>query len=161
MSRFTQLIDEVADPRYHTLSDVLLKAKVLAHRLRSRKFREWVNSEIDGYNNGAELPDYRIATTHLIGEFNGINHAQYSNVPLSTSHLDSDVRDLLETEQMPMGVAYIEDLVSTDQKISRSLDHQAVVYLRIHGVRIENAILNHVDKRVARSAVIALGTAPK
>jgi hypothetical protein len=40
MSKFSELIDEVADQKSHSLSDVLLKAKVLAHRLKSRKFRQ-------------------------------------------------------------------------------------------------------------------------
>lgn len=47
-SKFSQLIEDVADQKNHSLSDVLLKAKVLAHRLKSRNFRQWVNLEING-----------------------------------------------------------------------------------------------------------------
>jgi hypothetical protein len=156
MSRFSQLIDEVADQRNHSLSDVLLKAKVLAHRLRSRKFREWINSEIDGYSDGSELPDYRIVSATLLGEFNGYFHSRYKNVPLSTSFLEPKVREFLETEPMSPGVAYIEDLVSKDGRIGKSLDIAVVSYLRVHGVQIEDMILNHVEKTVAKSELMAL-----
>src|SRR5437879_5485936 len=71
MSGFSQLIDDVADQKNNSLSDVLLKAKVLAHRLKSRTFRQWVNSEIDGYGDKNKLPDYRIVGCNLRGDFNG------------------------------------------------------------------------------------------
>lgn len=59
MTKFSQLIDELADQKNHTLSDVLLKAKVLAYRLKGRKFRQWVDSEIGGYDRSTTPPDYR------------------------------------------------------------------------------------------------------
>src|SRR3954466_15479182 len=100
VSKFSHLIDDVADQRNHSLSDVLLKAKVLAHRLRSRKFRAWVNAEIDGYYDGAELPEYRVVTPTLLGEFNGYFHSRLKNVPLSTSFLEPKARELFESEPM-------------------------------------------------------------
>src|SRR5690348_2818918 len=96
MSRFSQLIDEVADQKNHSLSDVLLKAKVLAHKLRSRTFRQWVNSEIDGYKDKDQLPDYRVLRCKLRGDFVGYFHSGVRNVPLSTSILESRVREVLE-----------------------------------------------------------------
>ena len=68
MTRFSQLIDEVADQKNHSLSDVLLKAKVLAYRLPSRKFRQWVKSEIDGYDEKTSLPTYRVVGARQDGE---------------------------------------------------------------------------------------------
>ncbi len=71
MSKFSHLIDDVADQRNHSLSDVLLKAKVLAHRLRSRKFREWINAEIDGYDNQCAFPACTRVMLNRAGEFIG------------------------------------------------------------------------------------------
>ena len=156
MSKFSHLIDDVADQRNHSLLDVLLKAKVLAHRLRSRKFREWINAEIDGYDNRAELPDYRVVSSRLLGDYHGYFQSRYRNVPLTTSHLEPDMQEFFETEPMRPGVAYIEDLVSRDGPIGKDLDLRVVYFLRQHGPQIEDMILNSVNKSVAKSELLAL-----
>jgi hypothetical protein len=158
MSRFSQLIEEVADQKNHALSDVLLKAKVLAHRFRSRTFRQWVNSEIDGYDVNAPLPDYRVLRANLRGEFVGPFQSRVRNVPLSTSILESDAREILEKEPMRSSVAYIEDLTNQDGECGRSLDINVVDYLRQHGEQIDDMILNHVQKLISKHALAALLT---
>jgi hypothetical protein len=51
MSQFAVLIDQVSDPHVYPLSSVMLRAKLFAARLKSRKFRDWVNLELEGYPN--------------------------------------------------------------------------------------------------------------
>ncbi len=157
MSRFSQLIDEVADQKNHSLSDVLLKTKVLAHRLRSRTLRQWVNSEIDGYDDKTKVPDYRIIGCSLRGDFVGPFDSQIRNVPLSTSILpDPDIRESLEYEYIHNGIAFIEDILGRDGPIGRSLDLYHISYLRKHGERIDGYVLNHVQKLISMHSLTAL-----
>jgi hypothetical protein len=157
MSRFSSLIDEVADQQSHSLSDVLMKAKVLASRLRSRKFRQWVDSEINGYEEGQKLPEYRIVNTTIEGYFAGYFGAYVSGAPMSTSHLEADYRRAFNTLKIPMGVSYIEDLVKGEGgDIGMWMDGTAVNYLRIHGTRISDMILNRVFKRVSKHTLMGL-----
>ena len=85
MSRFSELIDAVADQKNHTLSDVLLKAKVLAYSLKSRKFRHWINAEISGYAQEEQLPEYRIVSANIEGIYGGYGGAYQDHVPISVA----------------------------------------------------------------------------
>jgi hypothetical protein len=157
MSRFSRLIDEVADQKQHSLSDVLMKAKVLASRLRSRKFRQWIESEINGYPTEQKLPDYRIVGTRIEGWFGGYFGASQGGVPMSTSHLEADFRRVFNEAEIRNGVSYIEDLVKGEENdIGLWLDGSAVNYLRENGNRIRDMILNRVFKRVSRHSLVEL-----
>jgi AbiTii len=157
MSRFSQLIDQVSDEKTHSLSAVLLKAKVLAHQLKSRTFRQWVNSEIDGYKGDTpDLPDYRIIRCNLQGHFVGLFQSQVRNVPLSTSILEPNMRGLLAYQPIVQGIRYIEDLLSRDGPVAAGLDIQVIQYLRTHGERMGDMILNHAEKVIPRQALSAL-----
>lgn len=158
MSKFSQLIDEVADQKNHSLSDVLLKAKVLAHQLKSRTFRQRVNSEIDGYKDRSQVPDYRVVRCNIRGDFVGMFQSGVRNVPLSTSILEPEVREDLEYERLGASVTYIEDLLSKDGEVGASLDITMIDYLRAHGVTIGDMILNHAQKRVSKQTLAALLT---
>src|SRR4051812_16012368 len=92
MSKFSQLIDEVSDQKNHSLSEVLLKAKVLASQLRGRKFKQWIDAEINGYGKDDTIPEYRIVHSTLIGEFAGPFQAR-TRGPMSTAHLDPEHRE--------------------------------------------------------------------
>jgi hypothetical protein len=157
MSHFSRLIDEVADQKNHSLSDVLLKAKVLASRLRSRKFRSWIDSELNGYDRDGELPKYRVLNAKIQGYFGGYFGSYMNGVPMSTSHMESDIRDAFDIARMPNGISYIEDLVSKDSgEIGIFMDGAAVNYLRLHGVRVSDMILNRVFKAISRHSLMEL-----
>lgn len=156
MSQLSVLIDEVSDQKNHSLSDVLMKAKVLASQLRGRKFRQWINAELDGYTDPKDVPDYRVLRCHLIGQFAGPFQSGIKDVPLSTSTLDEKVRKWFSTELMADSVGYIEDLLATEGQIGRSLEFKALNYLRSHGDYIEGYILNGVTKAIPRHSLAQL-----
>jgi hypothetical protein len=159
MSRFSELIDAVADQKGYSLTDVLLRAKVLSHHLSGRKFRQWVDSELNGYDGNVEVPQYRVVSARLLGSYSGHFGATHSNVPLSTSHLPSDMREVFEQEMFCESVSYIEDLVNGDgHLVGKSLDGSVVNYMRTNGTRISNMILNHVFKSISQHSLIQLLT---
>src|SRR5437773_3089607 len=131
MSQFAQLIDAVSDQKGHSLSDVLLKAKVLAHRLKSRRFRQWISAEIDGYSTEMTLPDYRVVKCGLYGHFAGPFQSSVRNVPLSANVPGANARRALTINGMPQSIAFIEDLAGQDN-VGVDLDFRLISYLRIH-----------------------------
>jgi|GEM_PF-6057513 len=145
MSRFSELIDQAADQKANTLSDVLMKAKVLASQLRSRKFRQWLDAELNGYEHPETIPDYRILSAQLLGEFGGYFHS-FLRTPLSVTHLDQEIFESLTTHKECNGISFVEDLLCGSGSIGRYLDGAAVNYLRHHGPWVENMILNRVYK---------------
>src|SRR5438105_2992915 len=134
MSRFSELIDAVADQHTYSLTDVLLKAKVLSHHLSGRKLRHWVESELNGYADNEEVPDYRIAEARIIGTFDGDFGSRLSNVQLTTSHLPEDWREAFEKQHFRQSVSFIEDLVNKGdgRAAVRELDGVAINYMREH-----------------------------
>lgn len=53
-----QLQDLAGDPS-SDLVGVLLKAKAIAVKLRDEKIKNWIESEVNGYRDGASVPEYR------------------------------------------------------------------------------------------------------
>jgi hypothetical protein len=155
MSRFSSLIDEVADQKNHSLSDVLLKAKVLASRLRSRKFRRWIDSEINGYTRGEELPEYRVVEATLEGIFEGC-FGSWKKTQLATYHLEADLRKVFDTDAIPNGISFIEDLINGEGEIGKWMDGRIVNHFRVNGTQISDMILNRVFKKVARHSFVEL-----
>jgi len=51
------------------LSDLLRKAKTIAVKLDLPELEKWVQNELNGYQSGADVPDYRI----VIGQVQGFN----------------------------------------------------------------------------------------
>ena len=49
----------------YPLEDILLKLKVLAHKLKNKELTDFVNSELNGYED--DVPSYRIYNGHLTG----------------------------------------------------------------------------------------------
>jgi AbiTii len=156
MSKFSQLIDDAADQKSHSLSDVMLKAKVLAHHLKSRKFRQWVNAEIDGYDSKMPLPDYRVLHATLMGDFAGPFQSQLKNVSLSTTSLEPAAKQDLGNQPLIDGISYIEDLLSREGDVGQVLDYKTLQYLRVHAEQVDGMILNRVVKHISKHGLAGL-----
>lgn len=116
-------IIEILSSENPNLTDALIKTKVVLHRLGEKQLVEWVNSELDGYQDGSDLPDYRIVGS--IVKANIMNMAySASNVDVPVYHLDDELRESLETSAFRQGIAAIEDLASTDSdSVQRPIPH--------------------------------------
>lgn len=152
MGRLSELIDEVSNTA-RPLGDVLLKARVFAHKLKGRKFRQWVKSETEGYPDGAPLPDYRVIETQCFGDYHGPFGSAYTNVPLSTSMLAPDIQRCLDTQRVAESISTIEEMLRlSDKEFGIALDINLVAYLRRHGMQARNMVLNYVVKRFSPAA---------
>jgi AbiTii len=68
-----------------SLTDALLKTKVLMHRIGHKELAGWVNDELSGYPSDSLVPDYRTITTRLYGNVSNLAW-RYSGTQLPTSH---------------------------------------------------------------------------
>ncbi len=53
-------IIQILQDEHQSLTSALLKTKVLLNQIGKPELAQWVNSEIDGYPDGAAVPEYRI-----------------------------------------------------------------------------------------------------
>ena len=47
------------------ISELLRKSLLIASKLKLDKFKEWINSELHGYNNMDDIPNYRTVNAEL------------------------------------------------------------------------------------------------
>ena len=62
--------DETVDAKV-SLATVLRRAKVLASMLGEENFKAWVDNELEGYGQEADLPSYRCFKALSLGTFSG------------------------------------------------------------------------------------------
>lgn len=67
MNQLDDLLDNLVSEQ--DLSVSLRKAKVLAYKLGNHEFKKWVDNELNGYSDEAQLPSYRKKKTVAMGDF--------------------------------------------------------------------------------------------
>lgn len=91
------------------LTNALLKTKVVLRQLGSREPAEWVDRELNGYDDASELPPYRVIPAVVKG--NLANPAyRYSGHPIPTGHLTKEQRQRLEQVKLGQSLAALEQM---------------------------------------------------
>lgn len=94
---------------------VLRKAKILAARLQSSEFEDWVNRELNGCSDASDLPPYRIigapAQAHLRDAFRDWNGA-----PVMASLLPEKLRWRAEICRLTQPIASIGAMIDQQPK---------------------------------------------
>jgi hypothetical protein len=108
------LIDDVIDilsRENASLTDALLKTKILLYQIGKKELVEWVNNELNGYANQDEIPLYRIVPSEVVGHLiNGMWQTPRQPIPLG--HLNPKQRESLEKAKMGEPLAVLETIAS-------------------------------------------------
>ena len=67
------------------VSSILRMALVLSYEVNDLEFRKWVNSELDGYKDADNVPDYRQKRCQSYGDFVGPGYAYMNGMVLPPS----------------------------------------------------------------------------
>lgn len=105
-----KLIDEIVEllsSESGSLTDALLKTKVLLHSLGQTELIAWVNSELNGYGEAQEIPSYRKVPAQVLANLSSVSF-QADSHPLPIGHLSKEQREGLETSNMPQSLAVLE-----------------------------------------------------
>ena len=107
-------IIELLSSNQGKLTDALLKTKVLLHQIGKKELVEWVNNELNGYPENAEVPPYRILSSRVLAN---IAHprARYTAHPIPIGHLEQEQQDILQKAEMREPLAVLEEFVSSTQ----------------------------------------------
>ena len=96
------------DPKFQ-VSDLLRKALLIARKLKQIDFEEYLNNEIDGYQQKCKVPDYRI----VHGEVKAFN-PYHGWVPVFFS--DQQMAEMLRQRPISSSIVELEDLLSGEKK---------------------------------------------
>lgn len=96
------------------LTNALIKTKVLLHSLGQKDLIGWVNSELNGYKDDADLPAYRILPATVLA--NASNGAwQITAHPIPLAHLPKKIRGWLEKAKLRDSIGVLEELANSDK----------------------------------------------
>ncbi len=110
----TSVFDEIQDDILGAtdLSLILRKAKVLAYKLKNQEFKDWVEHELNGYDENDLLPEYRKIHTQSCGNF--VNSAwSMKDAPIPTHNIPEKYREYFQNVNMLQGIKELESLVET------------------------------------------------
>ncbi|MCT7309689.1 hypothetical protein N5J06_01925 [Ralstonia sp. CHL-2022] len=115
-----KLIDEIVallSESKGSLTDALLKTKVLMHRIGYRELAGWVNDELIGYPPDQKVPPYRVMPARLVGHVSNLAYS-HNNMTLPILHLPEKVRVQWEQNEMRGSISVLEQLaIKPDQHL--------------------------------------------
>jgi hypothetical protein len=152
-----QLIEEISDPKY-TLTEILLRTKVLAHKLRSTELSEWVDGELNGYKSGA-LPAYRVQKGMVIAIIETPTE-RISNFQYPLALLEDDTRTALATFNARHSISTLYELVTSNQQLAlyEIIAHDTYDFLAAY---IGNVRILELRRQIDRSAATQIVTSVK
>jgi hypothetical protein len=113
-----KLLDEIIgllSSESASLTEALLKTKVLLHTIGRRELVEWVNYELNGYPEAETLPPYRTLRGQILANVNNAAWRAPAH-PLPLGHLNDQQRENFETVPMHQSLAVLEKLVDGSTK---------------------------------------------
>ncbi|MBI4222552.1 MAG: hypothetical protein HY607_07695 [Planctomycetes bacterium] len=106
-------IQETAIDSDIDISVLLRKCKVLAARLGNQEFKNWVESELNGYKKKDDLPEYRILSVISKGHFSGGFGSGLRNADIPMFCMPESTREALSHSYMMQPIAEIQSLVAS------------------------------------------------
>lgn len=109
-----KLLDEIVallSSKDGSLTDALLKTKVLMHSIGHKELADWVNDELNGYAEGKTVPSYRVIPTRLVGNLRNATWA-YANQTLPTAHLTEKQRKHFTENELRESIRVLEELTT-------------------------------------------------
>jgi hypothetical protein len=98
-----EIIDQAVDEKT-PIGTLLRRCLVLEQRIKNEKFRQWLNWELDGYFNSAELPSYRKFRCVNKGFFIGVA-VKSDDQPIPMHILSKSEREAMENLELHQPVA--------------------------------------------------------
>lgn len=131
-----------------TLNQALMRAKLIAFEINNDDFKNWINKELNGYNNGDKLPDYRIIPCDIFAVMEA--YGQRKTVPYDLTNIDKDLDGKIYKMEVQQSVSIIENgLKDTDEVYGyQDLPIQIVQMLREMS---ENNFIVSVKRRIQLS----------
>ena len=153
-----ELLQEIQNTAVKADADVaalLRLCKILAARLGSSEFSQWVESELNGYPSADLLPSYRVLNVESYGNFVGPFQTMIKNVPLPPSLLPDPQRYIANKAYLAESVSAYASLIkeaSPTFKIAWSAD----AVLAFGQAFIENNTCVEAWRLLSRGALAAV-----
>jgi hypothetical protein len=103
-------IIELLSSQKGSLTDALLKTKILLHKIGHQELIQWTNNELNGYPDRDSVPPYRVLQGQVLANVASMVY-QFNAHPIPLGHLDRGVREKFQTARMDQSVAVLEKFI--------------------------------------------------
>src|SRR5438477_6737051 len=113
----SMLIDDIIEilgRENGSLTNALMKTKILLHNIGHKELSGWVNNELNGYPDGEEIPPYRIIPSQVLANVSNITW-QATSHPIPLGHLEPEKPANLENSKMGQSLAVLEEFTSDNK----------------------------------------------
>ncbi|WP_218080462.1 AbiTii domain-containing protein [Anthocerotibacter panamensis] len=113
------LLRDIQNTAVDSASDVatlLRKCKILAVRLGNSDFRNWVDRELNGYDDRDALPDYRKLRVESVGHFSGAFNSGLRNAPIPPVCLPAELRESIGYSYLMQPISAYTSLVDKQER---------------------------------------------
>ncbi len=137
------IIKELANNTIDTTT-ALKRLKVLLMDLDKPEINEWVNCELNGYNDISKVPSYRrfvgqVMASFIIGRYNMM---QYTNTPLPTRNIPDNIKRLIEEVVFSESISAIKQMAG--EKMEKIIPPELYGYLK-QGTNISSITSAQID----------------
>lgn len=113
MKLFDEILGLLSDEN-GSLTSALLKTKLLMHRIGHNDLDRWINAELSGYDDKAEIPSYRRVKADIYGSVENIAK-RYNNVVIPIAHLPQEFRDIWVNVSLGHSVKVLSELAASKE----------------------------------------------
>jgi hypothetical protein len=158
MKIIDEIIEELAD-RNNRLTDILIKTKILAYKLKNSELKDWVDSELNGYSKNT-LPAYRVLHCQVIGTLsNGFKRAQ--NYPIPLNGLDKELREGITTIFLFQSISTLDDFLNNKNE-GELVNHISPEHYGYLSKDLDNGFyIEYAVKKIDRLQIVQVMTSVK
>lgn len=151
MKIIDELIDELTD-KNNLLTDILIKTKVLAFKLKNKELTDWINSELNGYEN-TPLPAYRIMTCQVMGTIsNGFKKA--TNYPIPLIGLDDEMRKGMQTVTITQSISTLDEFIHKEDNVKMIMNIPPEMYMYLSKDLDNGFIIEYARREIDRIQIL-------
>src|SRR3989339_12245 len=138
-----------------SLADILRRAKALASQLKNPEFKSWVHSELNGYAEGVDLPNYRFIYTPPLGTFSGSYGRMIKDCLLPTYNLPDSMKQMAKEVPIIYSVRELESM-GTKEGLRHAWPAEAVIFLPDKIQMSGGYVLVEVHQPIYSTAITAI-----
>lgn len=137
----SQIIKELASGKV-TIDIALKQLKVLLSEFHRPELLKWANSELQGYNDKEQLPDYRIIVGNLLGNFlNYRTKCTSVGIPLRSDAPETLV-EMCTKVNIYDSISALQILLNKDQEFGLQINSSFLPYIQQYSAISMTALLS-------------------
>ena len=115
------------------ISEILLKAQVVAYKLGNKEFEEWIRNEQNGYPDAMNIPDYRVVTVVLKACTSQPYTGFMKTIHIPAGIFDEDIiNDCMSHVRIIQPLNEIESLCESKQEGILQVNCPAIAYSEVN-----------------------------